>query len=69
MTVNESLDFALALLVKETQRLDQVMQFIQLVASGDARAHEILVGLGNGQIDSEDAPVVLGSCLDQRRGC
>lgn len=63
MTTEESFEFALELLEQDTERLERVMQFIELVANGDGRAYEIIARISNGQIDSEAAPDVLNGYL------
>ena len=65
MTTNESFEFVLGLLTQDTKKLERVMHFIQLVINGDERAHEIIVGISNGQINSVTAPDMLDGYLVQ----
>ncbi len=65
MTTRDSFEFVLGLLAQDTKRLERVTSFIQLVATGDERAHEIIAGISNGQVNSETAPDVLDGYLVQ----
>lgn len=68
MTTTESFDFVIGLFAQDTKRLERSMQFIQLVANRDKRAHEILAGISAGQIKPEAAPDLLEGYLTQQAG-
>lgn len=66
MTTTESFDFVIGLLAQDTNRLERGLQFIQLVATGDNWAHEIIAGISTGQIESRAVPDLLGEFMTQQ---
>jgi hypothetical protein len=65
MDTKESFEFVLRLLAHDIERLERVMEFIQLVAGGDERAYEIIIGISDGEINLEAVHDVLDGYLDQ----